>query len=265
MLDPTPREPHLDAWTQDFFRKLRPGQMLEPLFESIPGVYYFYKDAQCRFMGGSEGFAHSLGDTSIEQMIGKTDYDYSPDSLADGFRAGDEWVLKTGEAIYNQIELVPASDGSLDWFCTSKMPLFDEVGKVVGLAGVVRVIRETEAIFADHPEMRAIVDFVRAHYREKITVADMAKVGGMSISSQERLFRKSFGLTPLMYVRKTRLNAACRLLRDTDTGLAEIARDCGFNDQTNMTRSFRLELKITPLRYRRRFSDASRRGPKRAV
>ena len=58
-----------------------------------------------------------------------------------------------------------------------------------------------------------------------------------------------------MYLRRTRLNAACKLLRETKNELSQIAVDCGFNDQTNMTRAFRLELKITPLRYRRRFSD----------
>ena len=39
--------------------------------------------------------------------------------------------------------------------------------------------------------------------------------------------------------------------------LAEIAVQCGFNDQTNMTRAFRQELNITPLKYRRSFSEAA--------
>jgi AraC family L-rhamnose operon regulatory protein RhaS len=105
--------------------------------------------------------------------------------------------------------------------------------------------------------MYEIVNFVKSNFREKLSVSDMAKVGGISVSSQERLFRKTFGLTPLMYLRRTRLNAACKLLRETKNQLSKIAIDCGFNDQTNMTRAFRLELKITPLRYRRRFSDIS--------
>ena len=60
-----------------------------------------------------------------------------------------------------------------------------------------------------------------------------------------------------MYLQKTRLNAACAMLRNSHIDLARIAKDCGFNDQTSMTRLFRLELKITPLKYRRRFSEAS--------
>jgi len=249
-------ESRIDVRTT-FLNALAPGALMEELFETVPGTYFFVKDRKSRFIGGSRSFARSFGEAGVAAMIGKTDYDYSPDFLADAFYQDDQQVMATGEAIFNQVELVPAADGSLDWLCTSKIPLRNTSGRVVGMAGVSRIICDSDAVYADHPEMRRIVDYVRAHYREKLSVADMARVAGISASSQERLFRKTFGLTPLMYLRKTRLNAACKLLRETDEGLSDIAVQCGFNDQTNMTRAFRLELKITPLRYRRRFSSGS--------
>lgn len=251
------------ALQESFRRSLRPGQLMESLFDCVPGAFFFVKDRESRFMAGGRSFAQTLGEDSIEAMIGKTDYDYSPDFLANGFYADDQRVMSTGQAIYNNIELVPSADGSLDWLCTTKVPLFDNDGAVVGLAGVARIIRDSDAVYAEHPEMRRIVDYVRAHYREKLSVSEIAKVGGISVSSQERLFKKTFGLTPLMYLRRTRLNAACKMLRETAVGLAEIAVQCGFNDQTNMTRAFRQELKITPLKYRRSFSETDshrRRG-----
>jgi AraC-like DNA-binding protein len=238
----------------EFLESLRPGQWMGSLFDAVPGAFYFLKDRASRFMGGSQSFAETLGEDSIVPMIGKTDYDYSPDFLADTFYADDQRVVLTGQAIFNKIELVPSADGSLDWLCTTKVPLYDAGGAVIGLAGVARIILDNEALYADHPEMRAIIDYVREHYRAKVSVADLAKAGGISISSQERLFKKTFGLTPMMYLRKTRLNAACKLLRDSKTSLASIACQCGFNDQTSMTRAFRQELKITPLKYRRKFA-----------
>jgi len=242
---------------ESFFQTLRPGQMMESLFDCVPGAFFFVKDRESRFMGGGRSFAQTLGEESIDKMIGKTDYDYSPDFLADGFYADDQRVIRTGQAIHNQIELVPSADGSLDWLCTTKVPLFDNDDAVIGLAGVARMIRDSDTVYAEHPEMRRIVNYVRAHYREKLSVARIAEVGGISVSSQERLFKKTFGLTPLMYLRRTRLNAACKMLRETAVGLVEIALQCGFNDQTNMTRAFRQELKITPLKYRRSFSEAT--------
>lgn len=241
-----------------FLDNLQPGQMLEALFDAVPGAFFFVKDRKSRFMSGSQSFAETLGEDSVLPMIGKTDYDYSPDFLADTFYADDQSVMNTGVAIFNKTELVPSADGSLDWLCTTKIPLKGKDGSIVGLAGVARIIRESDALYADHPEMRAIVDYVREHYRGKVTVADLARAGGISVSSQERLFKKTFGLTPIMYLRKTRLNAACKLLRDTKVSLAAIAQKCGFNDQTSMTRAFRMELKITPLKYRRKFTLVQR-------
>lgn len=240
-----------------FIDSLAPSQLMEALFDSVPDTYFFVKDRKSRFMAVSRSFARNFGEAQVNALIGKTDYDYSPDFLADAFYQDDQQVMASGEPIFNQVELVPAADGSLDWLCTSKIPLRNTVGQVAGMAGVSRIINDADAVYSEHPEMRRIVDYVRAHYREKLFVADMARVAGISVSSQERLFRETFGLTPLMYLRKTRLNAACKLLRETDKGLSSIAVQCGFNDQTNMTRAFRLELKITPLRYRRRFSSDS--------
>ncbi|PXA04307.1 hypothetical protein DDZ13_07175 [Coraliomargarita sinensis] len=263
-MEPTPQDSdHPVNVQKTFFDALAPGEWIAELFGTVPGAYFFVKDRKSRFMGGSQDFARTLGESRIEAMIGKTDYDYSPDFLADAFFEDDQRVMNTGESIFNQIELVPSADGSLDWLCTSKLPLRNKLGEVVGMAGVARIISDSDAVYADNPEMRRIVDYVRAHYREKLSVADMARVGGISVSSQERLFRKTFGLTPLMYLRKTRLNAACKLLRDSEVGLSDIAVQCGFNDQTNMTRAFRLELKITPLRYRRRFSSQNNQTSQR--
>ena len=118
----------------------------------------------------------------------------APISWQMDFIADDQRVIRTGQAIYNQIELVPSADGSLDWLCTTKVPLFDNDDAVIGLAGVARIIRDSDAVYAEHPEMRRIVEYVRAHYREKLSGAgDMAEVGGdLGQLSQERLFKKTF-------------------------------------------------------------------------
>jgi len=77
------------------------------------------------------------------------------------------------------------------------------------------------------------------------------------VSTVERLFRKTFGITPGQYARKIRLNAACQMVRDTNRPLDAIAKACGYFDQTSMTHAFRSEIKITPHRYRQRFRNTS--------
>jgi len=236
-----------------FLDQLCPGQMLEALFDSLPNANYFVKDRESRFMSASRSFALMLGEASIDELIGKTDYDYSADFLAEAFIADDKRVLKNGRPVLSKVELVPDAD-SLEWVCTSKVPLWGVTGDILGLAGVVRHIDDGHELYLHHPEMRKIVEFIQNNYRSKVTLSQMAGAADISISSVERLFRRNFGLTPHQYLQKTRLNAACRSLRAEAIELAQIARECGFNDQTSMTRSFRQELKITPLRYRQRFS-----------
>ena len=240
--------------SDQFFKALAPGQLMLDLFNSIPGVYFFVKDVNGRFVACGDTFANTLGQDSIENVIGLTDYDFSPDFLADAFRLDDLKVIEKKVVIKDKVELVPMIDGSIDWICTTKTPMYGKNGDVIGLAGVARLIQDSDTVYGEHPTMRDIISYARSNYRNKISVADMAKAGEISVSTQERLFKKLFSLTPLMYLQKIRLNAACRLLRESNTGLALIATECGFNDQTNMTRAFRLELKITPLKYRRRFT-----------
>ena len=181
--------------------------------------------------------------------MGKTDYDFTPNFLADAYLKDDQSVIKSGNPIRNKVELVPLSDGSLDWLSTCKIPLKDISGNIVGLAGTTRVIRDDESVYSRNPQMQGIINFIRQSYSKKISITDSAKAAKISVSKQERLFKNIFGISPLMYLRRTRLNAACRMLRSSQQSIHDVAVACGFNDQTNMTRAFRQELKITPYKY----------------
>jgi len=240
---------------KEFSEQLKKGQLLELLFDAVPDVYFFAKNQKGQFVGANTGFVMMMGGDSIESIIGKTDYDLVPDFLARNFQEGDKLVLDSKQPMYNEIELVPSIEGALAWHCTSKVPLFDENDKVTGIAGVTRLIDDRDAVYMNHPEMRQIVKYLRQYFKKKISMGDAANAAGVSVSKQERLFKKIFGITPLMYLQKIRLNAACDLLRNTKQDLAKIAVSTGFNDQTSMTRAFRLELKITPLKYRKNYTN----------
>jgi AraC-like DNA-binding protein len=125
------------------------------------------------------------------------------------------------------------------------------------LIGITRRIDESDADFRQHPEMERIIDYVQKNYSHNISKAEMAKAANISQSTLERLFRKTFGITPGQYARRVRLNAACWLVSETGQPLAEIARKCGFKDQTYMPHAFRSDLKLTPHKYRMRYRDLS--------
>ena len=87
---------------QDMKRRLRPGQLLDLLLTRVPGVAFFVKDTQYRFVTGNRALLQLLGATSVDEIVGKTDLAFTADFLADAFRADDRSVLEEGRVILDQ-------------------------------------------------------------------------------------------------------------------------------------------------------------------
>jgi light-regulated signal transduction histidine kinase (bacteriophytochrome) len=80
---------------------------------------------------------------SEEEVIGKTDLDLHPAELAEGFMADDRHVIETGNPIINREEYVLDENGEIIWLLTSKLPLRDDSGEIIGLLGIGRNVTES--------------------------------------------------------------------------------------------------------------------------
>jgi len=87
-----------------------------------------------------------------------------------------------------------------------------------------------------------------------ITLADCAAKAGFSAAHFCRLFRKRFGISPMSYLQKLRLDKACRLLEKTDMDLAGIVEKVGFSRTNYFCREFKKHIGISPMEYRMRNS-----------
>ncbi len=121
-----------------FFDEIGSAQPLRQLFEHLPGVFFFLKDRCSRMMGASSKLYERLGCASEEEMVGATDYDFFPNQIADGFVRDDQQVMKTGESLINRVEIWYNEQRLLDWFMTTKLPVRNVKGEVIGLMGTVR-------------------------------------------------------------------------------------------------------------------------------
>jgi transcriptional regulator GlxA family with amidase domain len=101
-------------------------------------------------------------------------------------------------------------------------------------------LREAQRWIAEHPET-------------DLGVAVLARRVGMSERNFARCFKAETGATPGRYVERVRLEAARRLLEDSDQSLASVAAACGFGTAETMRRSFLRALGCGPSDYRRRF------------
>ncbi len=107
---------------------------------------------------------------------------------------------------------------------------------------------EQERVDADR--IRGMLAFIDAHYTEDLTIDAIAGSISVSASVCLRCFRQILGTTPIQYVKQLRLEKAGELLQNTAKTAREIALDCGFNDVSYFTKSFREKTGMTPRAYR---------------
>ncbi|MFF9310628.1 helix-turn-helix domain-containing protein [Streptomyces sp. NPDC014748] len=91
-----------------------------------------------------------------------------------------------------------------------------------------------------------VVDFMHARLSQRVTLADLAAVAGVSESHFTRAFKASTGQSPHQYLLRRRLDHARRELLRTDRPIAQIAAEAGFADQSHLTRMMRRHEGATP-------------------
>ena len=233
-----------------FLKEVDPVRRGLGLFQHLNDVCYFAKDRERRFVSANEALVLLLGYTKESEVIGKTDQELVPSYLADTYLKDDQEVLLHGKEVVNKVELVTHNDLSVYWYTTTKVPVYGIDGSIIGLEGVTREFKAASSSLGPYPELFKVIDFVEQNYSEKVSVSEMAQRAGLSVRTFERQFKRRFNLSPIAYLKKVRINAACRSLIHSNHTIAQIALDCGFCDQSYMTKEFARLMRITPQVYR---------------
>lgn len=156
-------------------RKLREAELalerslLSALMENIPDYIYF-KDVESRFIRTSRAHAQTFGLHDAKEAIGKTDRNFFSEEHAQKAYEDEQHILRHGEPILNVEEKETWPNRPDTWVLTTKMPLRDQEGKVIGIFGISRDVTEHKraeerilslARFPDenpHPVMRVTPD-----------------------------------------------------------------------------------------------------------
>jgi len=131
------------------------GFLLQTLMNSIPDAVYF-KDTRSRFLMISRALArkHRLPDP--QQAVGKTDADYFTAPHAKQALADEQTIMRTGQSMEGIEESETWPDGSITWASTTKMPLRNQSGRIVGTFGISRDItarKEAQVALAEKTEL----------------------------------------------------------------------------------------------------------------
>ncbi|MGB0030072.1 MAG: EAL domain-containing protein, partial [Candidatus Sulfotelmatobacter sp.] len=119
----------------------RAHQMLQTVLNTIP-QRVFWKDLNCTYVGCNRAFATDAGLNNPAEIIGKSDFELAWSGTADRYRADDKRIMEQGSTKLNFDEPQSRADGSLLWLRTSKLPLWDREGKVIGVIGTYEDITE---------------------------------------------------------------------------------------------------------------------------
>lgn len=222
----------------------------EALFDALPDVVFFIKDVHGRYVRVNQTLADRCTAGDKTKLIGKKPAEIFPAPLAASYARQDETVLKTGKKVEHQLELHIYPGSKAGWCLTTKHPLRDAGGRIIGVAGISRDLNAPGDKAAGFAELAAALRHMRRHYTEGLRIEDIAQKAGLSMYQFEQRVRKLFQMSPLQLLHKLRLDEATRLLRETDLPLGEIALQTGWCDQSAFTRHFTRYAGIAPGKFR---------------
>jgi len=174
----------LDRWQAERAEWLQERRLLRAMIDQVPD-YLFVKDIQCRFVIANKAVAADLG-SDPDDILGKTDLELHPAPLAGQFYEIDLRVITSGEPFLDREEYVVRPNGEKRWLSTSKLPLKNEAGSIIGLVGIARDITARKTA-EDEIRYLAYHDQLTGLRNRPSLEAELTKVQSTSALSQSHL------------------------------------------------------------------------------
>ncbi len=135
--------------------------LVRALLETLPDRIFF-KDHNSRFIRVNPAMARFFNRERPEELAGKNDYDILREEFARKTIADDMEIMRTGEPIMSQVEKKELPDGRVEWSLTTKLPLRDRNGRIIGTMGMSRDITRLKQIedelAAERNMLRSVIE-----------------------------------------------------------------------------------------------------------
>ncbi len=148
---------------------------MQTLMDNVPDTITF-KDEKSRFIRVNQAFLGRIKQGDPQQVLGKTDFDFFTDEHALLAFRDEQEIIRTGQAKINMEEKETYPDHPPSWALTTKMPLHDEAGKIIGTFGVSRDI--TDRIRAEETRRRQN-DYLRALQATTLDLVSQLDLGDL--------------------------------------------------------------------------------------
>jgi AraC-like DNA-binding protein len=243
---------------RQFFANLADGREILEALELLPGAMFMIKNLDSRYVFMSRALKEAVHLAPDFDVVGKSDFDLFPRIIAESYRQNDLQVFEHDRPLIKEIHATSFFDHPSSWAWSSKFPLHDTKGKVIGLITINEKYNDVAGHDHELNRLLPAIDHVRQHYAERITIADLARRCAFSETHFMRVFKQRMKMTPYTFVEQVRMFHAIDSLRRTAASVAEIAIDCGFYDPSSFVKRFKRFTGTTPLNYRRQHQDRTR-------
>jgi PAS domain S-box-containing protein len=189
--------------------------LLQAFLANIPDHIYF-KDLQSRFLAVSKAKAAREGLSPAEQ-VGKTDFDFFSEAHARKAYDDEQAIIRTGEPMLDVLEKETWPDGRVTWVLSSKLPLQDEHGKIIGTFGISKnVTKSVETQKALEDANKQLMEATRQAGMAEVATGVLHNVGNVltSINVTANLLSDRFRDSKVTSIFKV-----CALLREQSADL----------------------------------------------
>lgn len=113
----------------------------------------------------------------------------------------------------------------------------------------------SEKALRDEERIKLMLQFIQEHFSENLKITQIASSASISVSECLRCFRNTIGIPPIQYLKQYRIQQAAELLKSPSIKISDIAHQCGFQEMSYFSKTFRLFMGCTPSEYQNRESS----------
>ena len=140
--------------------------LMDTLMDNVP-EYIYFKDLDSKFIKNSRSHAKVFGFSDVKEIYGKSDFDFFDEEHARPAYEDEQKIIKTGKPIIDLVEKEVKKDGSVSWVSTSKMPLKNQKGKIVGTFGISKDITGIKKMEFDIEQKLKENERMKKEYQQK--------------------------------------------------------------------------------------------------
>lgn len=236
-------------------------EMVVNLLTSVPQVEFFVKTRESNYVAVSPGLQLRLGCLNSADVFGKNDYDFVLPSVADEYLKDDQRVVRENMVMKDQFELFSPLASSARLVQTTKFPVADRQGDVIGLVGVIRQFQGSETSLPmkfrgtlDSLSFQ-IVAIVQENLSKRLTVRDLSKRIGVSEGKITKVVNSLFEMSVAKFVERVRFQSIARELLLSNDQIGNIAERFGFQSASAFCVRFGKATGVTPMELRKNWEE----------